>query len=221
MYAPIDKGLSRIIPDFADNETSSESVPTPTPPIDSGEQNVVRRVPTYEFNTCTSDVDRCCNGLDNICDLRVNEVMIATVHNAMSHGEEKFLGRVVNNNYLPLEDALEAGFRGLTLDLCICNGSFQFCHGTCSGSRDAEEVLSSIEKFLRTNPTEVLMLVFEINSDVLTGYPTLTDLETAVQKVSLRDYIYVHPNVDTEWPTLGTLVESNNVCSILACFCLW
>eukprot|EP00550_Attheya_septentrionalis_P007457 CAMPEP_0198295902 /NCGR_PEP_ID=MMETSP1449-20131203/30185_1 /TAXON_ID=420275 /ORGANISM="Attheya septentrionalis, Strain CCMP2084" /LENGTH=375 /DNA_ID=CAMNT_0043996337 /DNA_START=111 /DNA_END=1238 /DNA_ORIENTATION=+ len=211
MFAPIGKGLSRIIPDFADNETSSVSVPTQTPSIGSGEQNVLLVGPTYEFNTCNIDGGgRCCNGLDNICDLRVNEIMLATVHNAMSHGQEKFLGQVLNNNYRPLEDALEAGFRGLTLDLCICNGIFQFCHGTCSGSRDAEEVLSSIEQFLRTNPSEVLMLIFQINSNVLTGSPTLTDLETAVQKVGLGDYIYAHPNVDTEWPTLGTLVENNN-----------
>eukprot|EP00978_Attheya_sp_CCMP212_P041455 scaffold237949_cov54-Attheya_sp.AAC.10 len=140
MFAPIGNGLSRIIPDFADNETSSVSVPTQTPSIGSGEQNILRIGPTYEFNTCNIDGGgRCCNGLDNICDLRVNEIMLATVHNAMSHGQEKILGQVLNNNYRPLEDALEAGFRGLTLDLCICNGIFQFCHGTCSGSRDAEE----------------------------------------------------------------------------------
>lgn len=47
-----------------------------------------------------TEVEACCNGLENNCRLRVNEMMWATVHNAMSSVEDGF---VAANNRRQLE----------------------------------------------------------------------------------------------------------------------
>ena len=75
------------------------------------------------------DGESCCNGSPLNCQLKVNEMMFAMVHNAMSTEEGGFI--VGYNHYLGLEKALVAGYRGLSLDLCNCNGELQFCHTVC------------------------------------------------------------------------------------------
>jgi len=38
--------------------------------------------PPYIFNQCPDDASECCNGLESNCDLRINEMLYASVHNA-------------------------------------------------------------------------------------------------------------------------------------------
>lgn len=64
--------------------------------------------------------DGCCNGLVSNCALPVNDVMFAMVHNAMSSRDHNFLAY---NQLGSLEKALVAGYRGLMIDSCICDGS--------------------------------------------------------------------------------------------------
>ncbi len=70
------------------------------------------------LNTCES----CCNGLASNCDLPLNQVTFAMVHNAMSSRDDLFAGY---NNLEPLEEAMVAGYRGLMLDSCNCAGSVE------------------------------------------------------------------------------------------------
>ena len=80
---------------------------------------------SFRFMQCPNN-GSCCNGLTTNCDMRVNEILFATAHNANHHTG------VGSNHDKSLEDALDAGFRGLQLDFCKCNGNLQFCHGGCS-----------------------------------------------------------------------------------------
>ena len=80
---------------------------------------------TFRFDQCPED-GACCNGLSTNCELGVNEIMFATVHNAQHHMPP------IPNNKAPLEEALEAGYRGLMLDFCKCDGVLRFCHGVCN-----------------------------------------------------------------------------------------
>ncbi len=50
--------------------------------------------------------------------LRLNEATFAMVHNAMSSRDDLF---ATYNNVHPLKGVLVAGYRGLMLDLCICD----------------------------------------------------------------------------------------------------
>ena len=115
-------------------------VPIPSGSEDSAVPNTVRPItvttsppsvsPEFQFMQCdpdnTGQMD-CCNGLEGICDLRADEVMYATLHNAMSTFEDGFL--FGPNHKSKLEGALEAGYRGLNLDICNCGGDIIFCHG--------------------------------------------------------------------------------------------
>jgi hypothetical protein len=58
--------------------------------------------------------DRGCNGHYALCKRRVNEIVWATSHNAMSATSNGF---VAPNNFYPMADSLHAGFRAFTLDV--------------------------------------------------------------------------------------------------------
>lgn len=162
----------------------------------------------------------CCNGLVSNCDRPVNEVIFPMVHNAHSSAKDLFVGY---NNERSLEAALVAGFRGLMLDSCMCDGSLGetiqnfvkgedkgdrylgFCHSTCdAGVRDPAKVLDNIRKFLDFNRNEVLMIEFEINDN------SLVDLFNAIDASGLDKYVYrsAIPLVNS-WPTMRTLIEDN------------
>lgn len=76
----------------------------------------------------------CCNLISSNCNLKVNEVSFAMVHNAMSSSKNLFAGY---NNLEPLEQALVNGYRGLMLDSCICDGSLgETVQGFLKGEED-------------------------------------------------------------------------------------
>lgn len=81
------------------------------------------------FMQCPSNNKQCCNGSTANCGLRVDQTMFALVHNAMSSEEKGFI--VGYNHQLSISKALMAGYRGLSLDVCNCNGVLQFCHNVC------------------------------------------------------------------------------------------
>jgi hypothetical protein len=52
-----------------------------------------------------------------------------------------------HNHQFQLEGAMEAGYRGINLDVCKCNGQYQL--GICDhGARDPVETFASINSFL-------------------------------------------------------------------------
>lgn len=162
--------------------------------------------------------DGCCNGLESNCALPINEVTFAMVHNAMSSRDDLF---AAYNNVRPLEDALVAGYRGLMLDSCICEGNvgekianffkgeddlgsnyLGFCHATCSaGMRSPSEVLGNIKTFLKTNRNEVLILEFEVINN------SLDKLYAALGESGLDEYIYIVNS--SVWPTMQSLIDAD------------
>ena len=112
---------------------NDDYIPQTLTPVSGATASPTAAPPDYDFIQCNSDgtttPSNCCNGLEGLCDLRVNEVMYATLHNAMATFENGFL--FGPNHKFQLEGALEAGYRGLNLDICNCGGELQFCHGEC------------------------------------------------------------------------------------------
>jgi len=174
------------------------------------------------LNTC----DGCCNGLASNCALAVNEVLFPMVHNAHSSKADLFLAY---NNRKSSEEALVAGFRGLMLDSCICDGSIGetlqnlwkekdlgenslgFCHSSCdAGVRNPAEVLGNIKTFLDVNKNEVLILEFEINDD------SLVELYSAIDVSGLAKYVYQSQSTTIEWPTMQSLIDANSRLLIFA-----
>ncbi len=156
-------------------------------------------VAPYEFMQCPKN-GKCCNGLKSNCAMKPNEIMWATVHNA-NHDS-----KLVANHEAPLEDALEAGYRGLMLDACLCNDGkgnlvVQFCHLICGiGDRDALEVFQNVNTFLNDNPTEMIMINIEIGN----GNPTPAQIWNIIKQTELRQKTYILENKNL--PTMGELL---------------
>jgi hypothetical protein len=125
--------------------------------------------------------------------------MYATVHNAMSSQEDGFLGF---NNLLPLEDALDAGFRALLVDSCDCNDSgILMCHSVCvAGTRDPTVVFDNIVQFMNQHPHDILIIELQITDQSLGGLWESTTQE-------FRDLLYSHWGNTVPWPTLNELID--------------
>ena len=142
--------------------------------------------------------DTKCNGLASNCGMAANELLYATVHNA-NHHEFPF-----QNHNEELEDAIEAGYRGLFLDVCKCDGETVFCHGSCNlGRRDPSTVFENINSFLNNNPMEVIIFNFEMS----TGDPTPTELWNVMSSVN-GFTSKVYERTSANWPTLKQMLDN-------------
>ena len=113
--------------DTGDNNTNSKNGSIAAEP-GAVQPSLPAPAPQYQFIQCDREgTGDCCNGLDSICDLRADEVLYATLHNGMATFEDGFA--FGPNHKYQLERSLEAGYRGLNLDLCNCGGETTFCHG--------------------------------------------------------------------------------------------
>jgi len=132
--------------------------------------------------------------------------MYATLHNAMATFEDGFL--FGPNHQSSLEGALEAGYRGLNLDICNCGGEIVFCHGICAlGPRDVVDVMFNVNQFLDKNPTETIIFIYQVDDEV----DQKVDLNQFYDQMLLVDglveKLYVHNGPDTAWPTLRELTN--------------
>ena len=144
-----------------------------------------------------------CNGMASLCDRRANEILYATVHNANAAIENKNLFA----NHLPkLERAVRAGYRGINMDIGLCQGEVKAFHACCIfGTRSIQSVLENLIEFLNDNPHEVLILPTQLQSDV-----TLAEIDEVFQSVpGWKDQLYSHPGPGTPWPTLRELIQAN------------
>lgn len=67
--------------------------------------------------------------------------------------------------------------------------------------------MTNINNFLNDNPTEVIVFIYQVNSAV--DQPVdLNAFNSQLATIDgFLDKLYVHPGVDTPWPTLGELTD--------------
>ena len=166
----------------------------------------------YDFNQCEPG-QVCCNGLENICNATVDPIMFGMVHNAMSARDSGTLVAPNHDNdpFKEGEGALEAGYRGINVDMCNCGGNYVLCHGEDTGcdlfTLDPDQVLGPINRFLDANPNEVVLLTIELN-DLAGDQVTLDGLYSALERTDgFVDKLYQHDGSD--WPTLQSLIDRN------------
>lgn len=198
-----DDKVNEIIGGGNNTEPTDPSVPTMPPPT------AAPSLGPYRFFQCTSkDAADCCNGLqDGMCDQRVDEVMWAMSHNANAAREDGYL--VFPNHRFSLEPSLEEGYRGINADFCRCGGKYVPCHAVCEiGTRDPVEVFTNLIEFLNDNPTEVLMVNLELNSDV-DGPVVLDEVAALLDNgvTGLRDALHIQ-DPSQPWPTFAELKAS-------------
>jgi hypothetical protein len=151
-----------------------------------------------------------CNGLANLCDRRVNQIVFATVHNAMSAVENGSI--LVKNNILELERAISAGYRGINIDIGKCYGEVRLVHDTCLlSSRSLSSVLIEIAQFLQENPNEVMIIPTQLATQLADcNTVSLNDIDQVFRSVpEFYNLLYNHPGPGQPWPTLRELIAAN------------
>lgn len=185
--------------------------PTPAP-MDTSSVVTSTVVPTTASDVPTTAPTvtgfQACNGLESLCDVRANELLYATLHNAVSTVEDGV--SFFANHDLKLETALVEGWRGLNFDIGKCDG-VRLVHGACGlGTRDPVEVFTNIQSFLQDNPNEVLLMPVQIDDGLRGGAVTLQEIYAVMQQVpGFTDLLYQHTGRGTPWPTLRQLIAED------------
>jgi len=212
---PMDRVLELMLPDFDDNSNVKALSQHQS---DSSNLYSHDRGPPrdgFAFSQCPPNTThKCCNGLKNACDLPISEVMFATVHNA--HAAKSDGALLQPHHLFSLEQSLTAGYRGLHLKVCKCNGIYQFCHGICHlGARNPTQVLLNIDRFLKDHREEVILMELEFDNDAHQPVQLLEVYEMLQNATGLTRLLYSHPLDSQErngtWPTLRQMIESDKV----------
>jgi hypothetical protein len=150
-----------------------------------------------------------CNGLANLCTKRANEVLFATLHNGHAAYDSGFT--LFPNHGKSLEDAVEAGFRGVNVDVGRCDNAVQLTHSYCFlGTRDPVEVFRNLDAWLDANPREVLLMPTQIDNEA-GGPVSLEEVwDTLKAAGNFVDKLYVRDTASqAEYPTLQELIDRN------------
>jgi hypothetical protein len=145
-----------------------------------------------------------CNGLENLCDQTVNDIMYATVHNANVALESGYF--IIPNHVENLQKALRSGYRGINMDIGKCKGQLVLFHFTCLLSFSSlESVLNAVVDFLNENPNEILIFPTELSNEV-----TPQELDQVFSSVpAWKAQLYDYPGAGNPWPTLRQLIQAN------------
>ena len=140
-----------------------------------------------------------CNGLANLCDQPINNVLFGVLHNANAARDSGYA--FAYNHEGTLEAALEAGWRGINVDVHRCGGDVVLAHGPCFlGTREVDTVFGNIQSFLEANPNEVLFVTLQMEDDV-----TYQEFYSILVEAGVATMLYDH-EVGQPWPTLGYLI---------------
>lgn len=165
-----------------------------------------------------------CNGMAQLCERTLDQVVLPAAHNAMS---AQSLGFQFPNQTLSIPEQLDYGIRGLLIDthygrlqpdgtvITDDGGSISsgvrgtyLCHELCEiGASKLAPTLRQIRKWVRANPTEVLLIENE-------DYVGNADLVSAMKRSGLLDYVYKGPR--SPWPTLAKMIRKNHRVVMLA-----
>ena len=167
-----------------------------------------------------------CNGHEELCGRRIDEVTFAGSHNSMS---SKDLGWDLALQEGDIVSQLDAGVRALLLDTHYWgrDGTVEggddpaarvviedaldddrpqpglwLCHGFCAlGATPLDGALAEIDTWLDENPREVLIMI--VQDEISTA-----DTMTAFTGSGLIDRVHEHVP-GTPWPTLRSLIDSD------------
>ena len=147
-----------------------------------------------------------CNGSNNLCNKRYNEVAYLTTHNAFNSKQDRFLFPNQKSN---IAEQLNNGVRALMIDVYDDNGSTVVYHAyKFLGSQPLSVYLNDIKYFLDNNPNEILTIILET-------YTSSNAIENEINKVGLLKYLHTQ-DVNSIWPKLQTMIDSNKRLVILS-----
>lgn len=149
---------------------------------------------------------RRCNGLAELCDRPLDEVVFAMTHNAMSSED---WGLLPPNQGHGIEQQLRDGVRGFMLDVHLQDDEAWLCHGDCRlGGVPLADGMVAFADFIDDNPDEVL--VFMLESYVS---PALVAESFAAAGLDGRA---VAQAPGAPWPTLAALLDAGTPLAVFS-----
>lgn len=178
--------------------------------------------------TCTSprctDAATTCNGLADLCDLRINQATFPGTHNSGS-GFDGLLYYSIGtaagscfyrNQGKSFTDQLSFGIRSFDIDTCYKDNEVVNCHcgvGSCAYTGSMEKALRQIDAWMKTHTSEVIILHF--NRDVQENYQKQIAQGLKSLLLSLwhpnstnNPPMSTHYHVNNQWPTLNEAIHS-------------
>lgn len=145
-----------------------------------------------------SGEQRRCNGMVELCQRRLDRVVFAATHNAMSSQADGWFGP---NQQFGMEQQLADGVRAMLIDTHYDGPDLALCHGLCAlGSILLADALDLLKAFFDAHPHEVIVLIIQ------DGTPT-QETAAAFDDAGLTPLIYTHPSPSAPMPTLGELID--------------
>lgn len=142
-----------------------------------------------------------CNGSVDLCGKPLNEVTFPATHNANAAKEYGYSEFTANQSY-GITQQLNDGIRGFLLDVMYYQGETALCHGLCDlGVTDHVDTLKEFEVFLKDNPNEVLVFLYQDSI-------SMSDLEQDLIQSGLFPMVYSWDQA-SPWPTLQQLITDN------------
>jgi hypothetical protein len=163
--------------------------------------------PSYQFVQCADPTGPdCCNGLSNTCDLRVDEIMYAGIHNAQSSVQNGF--RFAPNHQYDAISALDYGYRLINFDLGVCSMGLALVHGLCKlGTIDPKDIFQRLHEWLNEHPNEVVLIPIQITNEAGGGAVDLGKFYNLLDTIDgFTDRLYTKP-IGELWPTLRELIQ--------------
>lgn len=141
---------------------------------------------------------RRCNGHAELCERRLDEVVLPAAHNAMSNAESGFDWP---NQGVDIGHQLTLGVRGMLLDTHRWRDGLWLCHGSCElGATPLNVGLRAVWDFLVQHPDEVVLFILQDDIGAEAN-------EQAFTESGLVPFTYTHDG--GEWPTLNQLIDDN------------
>ena len=143
-----------------------------------------------------------CNGDEDSCNKKYNEVAYLTTHNAFNSAADGF--PILSNQNNSVATQLNDGVRGLMIDVYDDGGTPTVYHGSSFfGSKPLSYFLNTIKTFLDNNPNEIVTIIFQ-NDPGLSANTIENDFNTA----GLTSYLHTQ-SIFSPWPTLQTMINTN------------
>ncbi len=147
-----------------------------------------------------------CNGFKSLCDRRLDQVVLATAHNAMSNQDE---GWLVPNQDHGLITQLDDGIRGFMIDVhpydgddATQTGKTYLCHSSCTlGAEDFAAAMTKIRVWLDEHPHEIISFILE-------DYVPEAAMNAGLDAAGMLPMCW-HQAEGQPFPTLRTMINSN------------
>ncbi|KAF7980979.1 hypothetical protein HWV62_5207 [Athelia sp. TMB] len=148
-----------------------------------------------------------CNGHAEFCDRSYGNITYVGAHDSFTYTNDTL--NLASDQRVNIATQLDFGVRLLQAQAHDNGGVIHFCHTSCIlfDGGPVETYLATVKTWLDANPNEVLTFIFT-NPD---GLSLPGQWEPAFNASGIADLAYVPPHLpmaQTDWPTLGELIDS-------------